>query len=136
MFKTPEFAFIKVLGKKITIEISGEKCDMLGADGYFNTQSETITLREEYESQERFLVVILHELGHALMQRIGTQFDTQLEEILVHCSSELSGVLISDLIESGVLAPTLDDSDESEDEPECSEEQLELPSIPVCTCGC
>ncbi len=67
--KEPD-AEIRILNenlKTLNFEITpNDKWDMPGVDAYYNSSSNTIHLKEHYESEEYKITVIIHELGHVM----------------------------------------------------------------------
>ena len=79
MFQINLPSYLKVLGRKVRIVFDGLTSDSIGHYNYAETK---IAIREEFKDQELHDCTILHEIIHATLDRIGTQLDTQLEEVL------------------------------------------------------
>ena len=127
MFKTPELGLINILGNEMKIEIDSAMCDNLGADAFFNVASESITLREEYCNQHRFMVCLTHESIHAIFHELGAQLPIELEEIYVNTISKTLSSLVLALYASNICSAIPEDTGCDTEEPQDSEEPPEIP---------
>lgn len=62
--------------------ISESDTDLDGSDGLFHPTTFTIEIRSNLSHNDK-LRVLFHELGHAVIDRLGLALDAHLEEILV-----------------------------------------------------
>ena len=87
MYKTPDNEKIKILGKEVLLVLNTYKCNKEEADGLY--ESETIYLKDYYESEEEYKRILIHESFHALCEILGCQLDIHMEETLAHTVSKL-----------------------------------------------
>ena len=74
---------VNVLGLVIPIERDDIRLQALGAMGAYDYGEKTIYLQSEYDSADELVSTLVHEMGHAVLDRVGGTLGGTLEEILV-----------------------------------------------------
>ena len=96
---------LNVLGIEIPVIIDDDKMLQMGADGVYLDQ--TIYMRSEYPSSEAHDSALVHEIVHAVMDRLGAQMPLSLEEVF----AESIGNVIAENFVLYKEAPKDDDED-------------------------
>ncbi len=87
MYKTPNKEKIEIMGTLVPIIVSSWKCNAEDCDGLYDCGK--IYLRDEYESENEYKRIIIHECIHALCEILGCQLDHHMEETLAHTISSM-----------------------------------------------
>ncbi len=77
-----------ILGQKVSLEVVQGLKDSQGEflDGVYDPYEHVIQRDEKYKDS---MQVLLHEAGHGLFHRLGTDLDPNLEDIICDCFAKM-----------------------------------------------